>query len=147
MDTTIRYFCSTPEDKVLTLFPAPTFYQEVAAINRVQTTTVPLDNNFQIDRQALAAHFDDPQYKVLFISNPNNPTGNLFQQEDLLFVLDHFKGVVCIDESYLDYSSSNSMSQFLNQYTNPMVVQSLSKAWGMAGVRLAVAMMNPNWVA
>lgn len=146
IDTVIRARCLPHQDKILTFTPGSTLYEEVANINRVSTISAPLDDQFQIDRSVLENIWDDEALKIIFISNPNNPTGNLFAENDIHFILQNFRGLVFIDESFLDFSESKSYSNQLKNYDHLIISQSLSMAWGMAGAGLALSFMNPALV-
>lgn len=144
IDTVIRARCLPHQDKILTFTPGSTLYEEVANINRVSTISAPLDDQFQIDRSVLENIWHDEALKIIFICNPNNPTGNLFAREDVMYIIQNFRGLVFIDESFLDFSESKSYSDQLRIYDNLIITQSLSMAWGMAGAGLAISFMNPS---
>lgn len=145
IDTIFRAFCA-PGDKVLTFTPGSSLFTDLAKINRVEMIELPLNKHFQIDLEALSNYVQHQDLKFIFICNPNNPTGNLLAKEDILQILEQFKGVVYIDESYLDFSERNSLITELPKFDNLIIGQSLSMAWGMAGVRLAFSFMKPNLV-
>jgi histidinol-phosphate aminotransferase len=117
-------------------------YEVSANINAVEVIKLPLNAVFQIDRKSLEPYFLDANLKLIFICSPNNPSGNLIQSEDIEFILDHFNGIVIIDEAYVDFCPEATFATKLNQYPNLIISQTLSKAWGLAGIRLGIALMN-----
>jgi histidinol-phosphate aminotransferase len=117
-------------------------YEVSANINAVEVIQLPLNAVFQIDRKSLEPFFLDANLKLIFICSPNNPSGNLIQSEDIEFILDHFNGIVIIDEAYVDFCPEATFATKLNQYPNLIISQTLSKAWGLAGIRLGIALMN-----
>ena len=88
----------------------------------------------------------DAQSKILFICSPNNPSGNKVKREDIYFLLDHFPGIVVVDEAYIDFSSEPSLIKVLEQYPNLLVMQTFSKAWGLASLRLGMAFSSPELI-
>jgi histidinol-phosphate aminotransferase len=142
IDLAFRIFCNPSVDKALTFVPTYGMYEVSAAINDVELIQLPLDENFQINRKALLSFLADENLKLIFICSPNNPTGNLLRKEDIEIILKIFKGIVIIDEAYIDFSTQPSFLSKLNQFPNLIVSQTLSKAWGMAGIRLGLAFMN-----
>jgi histidinol-phosphate aminotransferase len=121
-------------------------YEIAARINNVVICEVPLDSNFQIDVQA-AINEIQPSTKIIFICSPNNPTGNLIASERIEFLLNHFQGIVVVDEAYIDFSEKESWVSKLNQYPNLVVLQTLSKAWGLAGLRIGMAIASPEIIS
>ncbi|MEQ9304197.1 MAG: aminotransferase class I/II-fold pyridoxal phosphate-dependent enzyme, partial [Marinoscillum sp.] len=103
---------------------------------------VPLNKAFQIDLKKLKATYNS-RSKLLFLCSPNNPTGNLLKSEEMLEVIRSFPGMVVVDEAYIDFSTKASWLGQLDEFPNLIVLQTLSKAWGMAGIRVGVAMGNP----
>lgn len=119
-------------------------YEVSAAINNVHNKQIPLTPAFEIDFAALRASWL-PNDKILFLCTPNNPSGNLLDQVTILEILESFQGMVVIDEAYVDFSGEPSWTALLTEYPNLIVLQTLSKAWGMAAIRVGVAMGHP-WV-
>jgi histidinol-phosphate aminotransferase len=142
IDLAFRIFCEPNKDKVLTFIPTYGMYEVSANINAVEVIQLPLNAVFQIDRKSLEPYFLDANLKLIFICSPNNPSGNLIQSEDIEFILDHFNGIVIIDEAYVDFCPEATFATKLNQYPNLIISQTLSKAWGLAGIRLGIALMN-----
>jgi histidinol-phosphate aminotransferase len=103
---------------------------------------VPLNIDFQIDRNSVQPYFADANLKLIFICSPNNPSGNLIQSNDIEFILENFSGIVIIDEAYIDFGLQPSFAEKLKSYPNLIISQTLSKAWGLAGLRLGIALMN-----
>lgn len=137
IDLVIRIFCSPATDKILTFTPTYGMYEVAAAINDVELLEVPLNKDFQIESASLNNVIDDKKLKVIFICSPNNPTGNCIDGvED---ILQRFKGIVVLDEAYIDFAQKPSFICKLDKYPNLIVVQTLSKAWGLAAARVGIA--------
>ena len=142
IDLAFRIFCEPGKDKALTFVPTYGMYEVSANINNVELIKLPLDEDFQMDRNLLQPYFSNPNLKLIFICSPNNPTGNLLRTEDIEFILKNFNGIVLIDEAYIDFCDQPSFIQKINEYPNLIVIQTLSKAWGLAGIRLGIGYMN-----
>ncbi len=138
IDLLIRIFCEPGLDRIMVCPPTYGIYETAAAINDVRIIKIPLDVNFQLDTEAIKNAADD-FIKLLFICSPNNPTGNSVKRSDLEIILKNFKGIVIIDEAYIDYSRQTSFINDLPTFPNLVVLQTLSKAWGLAGLRLGMA--------
>ena len=118
-------------------------YQVSADINNVEVKVVDLDENFQISvDENLKNLIKDDQLKILFVCSPNNPTGNLIHKESIDFLLNNFNGIIVVDEAYEDFSNENSWKTEIENYPNLIVMQTFSKAWGMAGLRVGMAFTN-----
>ena len=137
IDLVFRIFCEPRKDKALIFTPTYSMYAIYAAINDVRVVKTPLTSDFQIDFDALHDSLIHDKAKLLFICSPNNPTGNNIEHIDR--VLNAFQGIVVVDEAYIDFSSTDSMVGKVKDYANLVVVQTFSKAWGLAGVRVGVA--------
>jgi histidinol-phosphate aminotransferase len=137
IDLCFRVFCEPGKDKALTFVPTYGMYEVSAAINNVTLTKVPLDENFQIDTEAATPLLADKNLKLIFICSPNNPTGNSIKAVE--YIIQNFSGIVVVDEAYIDYADGDSISGKLDMYPNLIVLQTLSKAWGLAAVRLGIA--------
>ena len=137
IDLCFRVFCEPGKDKALTFTPTYGMYEVSAAINNIALVKVPLDDNFQIDVAAVTPLLNDANVKIIFICSPNNPTGNVIETTD--YIIQNFKGIVVVDEAYIDFSESISLSKKIEQYPNIIVLQTLSKAWGMAAARVGLA--------
>lgn len=142
IDLVFRIFCEPGVDKALTFSPTYGMYDVSASINNVELIKVPLNENFEIDRDALNVYINDENLKLIFICSPNNPTGNCFDKSSVDYILNNFKGIVIIDEAYIDFSLEESYTSKVNNYPNLIVCQTFSKAWGLAGVRVGVAYTN-----
>lgn len=137
IDLLIRLFCEPDKDKILTFTPTYGMYKVSAAINNVETVEVPLTAEFDIREDFLM----DESLKVAFICSPNNPTGNTIPKKSIERLLDRFQGMVVIDEAYIDFSAEESWAMVRN--SNVVVIQTLSKSWGLAGLRLGLAIADP----
>jgi len=145
IDLVIRVFCEPGKDKIITLNPTYGMYEVSAKINNVKNVKIDLDHNFQIDIEKVKSQFDDLT-KIIFITNPNNPTGNCFNEDSIIEIIKSFNGIVFIDEAYIDYSN-NSLISKLNVYQNLIISQTFSKALGLAGIRLGVGYSNCNLIS
>ena len=142
IDLAFRVFCEPKQDKALTFVPTYGMYEVSANINDVELIQLPLNENFQIEKKDLEPYFLDDFLKLIFICSPNNPTGNLLKTEDIEFILEKFTGIVIIDEAYIDFCEQPSFITKISKYPNLIIIQTLSKAWGMAGIRLGIGYMN-----
>ena len=142
IDLLFRIFCNPGEDKALIFTPTYGMYEVSAAINDVSLIKLPLNSAFQIDLDELKTHLAINNIKMIFICSPNNPTGNLIGQVDS--VLQIFDGIVVLDEAYIDFSTSGSFIPNINEYQNLIVMQTLSKAWGLASARIGMAFAHQN---
>ena len=137
LDLIFRAFCEPGVDNVITLPPTYGMYKVLAEINNIENREVLLTEEFQLDVKSILKSVDE-QTKLLFICSPNNPTGNAFDARYIKTILEDFTGIVVIDEAYIDFSSYETWIGFLDLYPNLIVTQTLSKAYGMAGIRLGV---------
>ena len=137
LDLIFRAFCEPGVDNVITLPPTYGMYKVLAEINNIENLEVLLTEEFQLDVKSILKSVDE-QTKLLFICSPNNPTGNAFDARNIKALLENFNGIVVIDEAYIDFSSYETWIGFLDLYPNLIVTQTLSKAYGMAGIRLGV---------
>lgn len=142
IDLLIRLFCDPMKDHLITMPPTYGMYQVSAAINNVENLEIPLSEDFHIDLDAFKDRMDENS-RMIFICSPNNPTGNLLDRESIEEILKFFPGMVVIDEAYLDFSEEPSWIGSLEKYRNLVVMQTMSKAWGMAGIRVGAAMADP----
>lgn len=139
IDLSLRIFCIPGVDKILTFTPTYGMYEVSAAINDLTVIRVPLDADFQIDIQKARKYLDDSGLKIIFICSPNNPTSNSMRYVDVEQLLSEFNGIVIIDEAYIDFSENPSFLTLLEKYPNLIVMQTFSKAYGMAAVRVGMA--------
>ena len=142
IDLAFRIFCEPGKDKALTFSPTYGMYDVSANINDIELIKQPLLNDFQINLNQLQPYLDMEDVKIIFVCSPNNPTGNCFIDEDIIYILENFNGIVIIDEAYIDFSSKASFITKLNEYPNLIISQTFSKAWGLAGVRVGAAYAN-----
>lgn len=147
IDLAFRIFCTPGKDKALSFAPTYGMYKVSAGINAVDLQEIPLNQDFQIDTSELATYFSDERYKLLFICSPNNPTGNYMDLDSIKFILQNFKGIVFIDEAYIDFSEQKSCIELVQKYNNLIVSQTFSKAWGLAGARVGTAYANAEIIA
>ncbi|HLV42090.1 MAG TPA: histidinol-phosphate transaminase [Brumimicrobium sp.] len=139
IDLAIRIFCEPGKDKALTFSPTYGMYQVSAGINNIELIQQPLNDEFQIDLDALKPYFSDENLKLIFICSPNNPTGNLIDGKTIEFIINNFKGLVIVDEAYVDFSDEESMIKKIKQFNSLIVSQTFSKAWGLAAARVGTA--------
>ena len=138
IDLVFRAFCEPGKDNVVAIDPTYGMYQVCAEVNDVEYRKVLLDDNFQFSADRLLAATDD-RTKLIFLCSPNNPTGNDLLRSEIEKVLNRFEGIVILDEAYSDFSESPSFLADLNSYPNLIVLQTFSKAWGCAAIRLGMA--------
>ena len=141
IDLVFRVFCEPRVDNVVAIAPSYGMYTVAAAINDVAVLEVPLGPEFSLPKAELLAAAD-AHTKALFLCSPNNPTGNAFAREDLLELVEAFEGIVVVDEAYIDFSSVPSLAAEVRRYPNLIVLQTMSKARGMAGLRLGLALAD-----
>ena len=137
LDLIYRAFCEPKEDNVITLPPTYGMYSVLANLNNVENRKVLLNANFQPDVDAILKVVD-AKTKVLFLCSPNNPTGNSFSAEKVAYLLTNFKGLVVLDEAYIDFSEQESWLKRIEEFPNLIITQTLSKAYGLAGIRLGI---------
>lgn len=143
IDLVIRIFCEPRVDNIVAINPTYGMYQVCAEINDIEYRKVLLDDNFQLNAQKLLDTADS-NTKLIFLCSPNNPTGNLLNRVEIEKILNQFKGIVIIDEAYVDFASELSWLKELAKYPNLIVLQTFSKAWGLAAVRLGMAFSSPD---
>ena len=138
IDLIFRTFANPSKDKVIICPPTYGMYEVSANINDVEIVNIPLLPNFQLDKKAIFETIEqDAAVKIIFLCSPNNPTGNLLEGIDE--ILEKFNGIVVMDEAYIDFSPESSKAQAISRYNNLIVSQTLSKAWGLAGIRIGIA--------
>lgn len=143
IDLVYRCFCEPKEDNVVAIEPTYGMYKVCADINDVEYRPVLLDENFQITAKALLSECDS-HTKVIWICSPNNPTGNDINREEIVKVLESFDGIVVVDEAYSDFSHKRPLRFELPRYPNLIVLNTLSKAWASAAIRLGMAFASPE---
>lgn len=146
IDLIIRAFCTPSVDCVVTITPSYGMYEVSAGVNDVECVKIQLNANFGLEADHLLEKVSD-RTKVIFLCSPNNPSGNLLDRAQLRKVLNTFQGIVVIDEAYIDFSSEPSFLTELTAYPNLVVLQTLSKAWGAAGIRLGMAFASPEIIS
>lgn len=146
IDLLIRAFCEPGTDNIVSIDPTYGMYQVAADISGVDLKKVSLTPNFDLDGEALLKACNE-QTKLVFLCSPNNPTGNCLDQVEMKKVLNGFNGIVVVDEAYIDFAPGKSMLKMLGKFENLVVLQTFSKAWGMAAIRLGMAFSNPEIIA
>jgi histidinol-phosphate aminotransferase len=146
IDLLYRAFCEPQVDEVISLSPTYGMYKVYANINNVEIKDCWLNSSFEIVEEDLLGMIND-KTKMIWFCSPNNPTGNSLNPESIKKVLQNFKGLVIVDEAYIDFSSSESWVNYLDFYPNLFVMQTLSKAWGLAGLRLGMGFASPQIIA
>ena len=142
IDLLLRIFCEPGVDNIVAIDPSYGMYQVAADINNVACRKVLLRTDFSLDVDALLAA-TDARTKLIFLCSPNNPTGNSLDRQEMVRLLQTFEGIVVIDEAYIDFASQPSFLPELDSYPNLVVLQTLSKAWGGAALRLGMAFASP----
>jgi histidinol-phosphate aminotransferase len=142
LDLLFRAFCEPRVDNVITLPPTYGMYGVLANINAVENREVLLSLDFQPQIEKMLEAVDS-NTKIIFLCSPNNPTGNSFSDESVLYLLQNFSGLVVIDEAYIDFANKESWISELEQYPNLIITQTLSKAYGLAGIRLGICYASP----
>ncbi len=145
IDLIFRAFCEPGSDNVVSIDPTYGMYQVAAEINNIKLNKVPLLPDFSLDTEAIL-HAIDINTKLIWLCSPNNPSGNCFKRKDLEKLLEEFDGLVVLDEAYIEFARGKSMLPFLEQHPNLIILQTFSKAWGMAGLRLGMAFASPEIV-
>ncbi|MGI4804208.1 MAG: histidinol-phosphate transaminase [Janthinobacterium lividum] len=138
IDILFRSFCRPGIDNVILVPPTYGMYQVSANINDILVQNIPLTTEYQLNLEGIAEAIN-PNTKLIFVCSPNNPTGNSIKREDVETLLANFEGIVVVDEAYINYSRQKSFIQELTEYGNLVVLQTLSKAWGLAGLRIGMA--------
>jgi len=146
IDLCFRIFCKPGSDKAIIFPPTYGMYQVAAEINDVKLVRVPLTDDFQIDTPEAMEALNDRSLKLAIICSPNNPTGNAMKASDIEIIIRNFKGIVLIDEAYCDFSEHKSFKEMTETTGNLIVMQTFSKAFGLASVRVGMAFTNPEIV-
>lgn len=137
LDLIFRAFCEPGESNVITLPPTYGMYKVLANINSIEEKEVLLTPDFEPDTENILKQIDSDT-RITFLCSPNNPTGNSFSEEAVIEILENFNGLVVIDEAYIDFSQKQSWLNRLEEYPNLIITQTLSKAYGLAGIRLGI---------
>lgn len=146
IDMVFRSFCTPGVDNVITLPPTYGMYKVCADINDIEVREIPLTLSYQINVASVKAAID-AHTKAIWICSPNNPTGNTIFSKDIIEILTTFDGIVVIDEAYIDFAPDKSFTQKLKDYPNLVILQTFSKAWGMAALRLGMAFASAEIIA
>ncbi len=142
IDLAYRTFCRPGIDKALAFSPTYGMYEVSAGINDINFIKIPLTDRFQIDKEKAASALDDPFLKLIFICSPNNPTGNSLDYVDIESIITGCRCIVLIDEAYSDFSGKQSFKTMTGKYPNLIVMQTFSKAYGLAAARIGMAFAN-----
>ena len=142
IDLVFRLFCEPRRHNAVSIAPTYGMYKVAAAINDVQMREVQLEPGFTLDAEKLLAAADE-NTRLLFLCSPNNPSGNCFPKKEIEKVTRRFNGIVILDEAYIDFAGQPGFLSELDEYPNLVILQTLSKAWGMAGLRLGLAFAQP----
>jgi histidinol-phosphate aminotransferase len=146
IDLLFRIFCNPSKDKIIICPPTYGMYEVSANINDIAIIKIPLKSDFQLDmNKIMSLNTDQEAIKMIFLCSPNNPSGNNLNEIEA--VLKSFKGIVVVDEAYIDFSDANSFIDKLSNYPNLVVMQTFSKAWGLAAARVGIAYASKEIIA
>lgn len=145
IDLLVRATCTPQQDRIMILPPTYGMYEVSASIHDVIIDKVSLTPDFQIDTEAVLNAIT-PNTKIIWICSPNNPTGNSMKAESIQLILEHFNGLVVVDEAYIDFTTSESWISQLDTYPNLVVLQTFSKAWGLAGLRVGMCFASAELI-
>ncbi len=146
IDLLVRCFCDPGRDNIVSIKPTYGMYKVCADINNVEFREVLLKRDYQMDLFSMLDNVDR-NTKLMFICSPNNPTSNNFAREDIVMLLKNFRGLMILDEAYADFSSEPSFLEELDAWPNLVILQTFSKAWGLAGIRLGMAFADEQVIA
>lgn len=146
IDLLYRCFCEPGQDNVIICPPTYGMYEVSAAINDIAVKKVPLLGNFQLDLEGIEAAIEE-HTKIIWLCSPNNPSGNSLEYQDMEIVLNNFPGLVVVDEAYINFARQRSLTGELKEYPNLVVMQTLSKAWGLAALRLGMLFASAELVS
>ena len=146
IDLPYRIFCEPGRDNVVAIEPTYGMYKVCADINHVEYRPVLLDEHYQLHADRLLGA-TDANTKIIWICSPNNPTGNSLNRDEILMVINQFQGIVIVDEAYSDFSAQKPLRMELAQHANLIVLNTFSKAWGLAAIRLGMAFATPEIIA
>lgn len=138
LDLLFRAFCEPNQDNIITLPPTYGMYGVLADLNAIENKEILLTSDFEPNVDEILNAVSE-NTKIIFLCSPNNPTGNSFSDESILYLLKNFNGLVVLDEAYIDFSSKESWLSELNDFPNLVIIQTLSKAYGLAGLRIGIA--------
>ena len=146
LDLLYRAFCEPNKDNVITLPPTYGMYGVLADLNAIENREIVLNSDFQPDINAILKNVDE-NTKIIFLCSPNNPTANSFSETAILQLLDKFNGLIVLDEAYIDFSEKESWLTKIENYPNLVITQTLSKAYGMAGIRVGILYASVSIIA
>jgi len=146
LDLIFRAFCEPNKDNIISLPPTYGMYKVLSGINAIENREVLLTKDFELDVEGILGAVDENS-KIIFICSPNNPTGNSFDELAILRLLNEFDGLIVIDEAYIDFSAKKSWLKRLSEFPNLIITQTLSKAYGMAGIRLGMCFASQEIIA
>lgn len=143
IDLLFRAFCEPGEDNVVSIEPTYGMYQVAADINNIEVKKVMLTEDYELDSGKFLDAVNE-KTKLAFICSPNNPTGNTLSETEITRIAKNFKGIVVLDEAYIDFAPGKSLLSRIGDFPNLVILQTFSKAWGMAGIRLGMAFASPE---
>ena len=146
IDLPFRIFCEPGRDNVVSIAPTYGMYKVCADVNDIECRQVLLDENFQLHAEKLLAACDE-HTKIVWLCSPNNPTGNSLDRNEIIKVVEGFQGIVIVDEAYIDFAQQLSLRQELPTHPNLIILQTMSKAWGSAAIRLGMAFASKEIIA
>jgi histidinol-phosphate aminotransferase len=144
IDLCFRIFCNPGKDIALTFTPTYGMYEVSASVNDVRIIKIPLNESFQIDVSKVEPFLSDNNLKLIFICSPNNPTSNSINYSDVEYIISKFNGIVVIDEAYIDFTEKPSFISLIGKYPNLILMQTFSKALGLAAARVGMAFSSPD---
>ena len=143
IDLLIRIFCEPAADRIIIIDPSYGMYKVCADINNVAVDFVSLNDDFSLDAERVLAAVRE-ETKMIFLCSPNNPSANLLAREEITRILSEFKGMVVLDEAYIDFCGTEGLLPSQGEHWNLVILRTLSKAWGLAGIRLGMALADPE---
>ncbi len=143
IDLLIRIFCEPTADRIIIIDPSYGMYKVCADINNVAVDFVSLNDDFSLDAERLLAAVRE-ETKMIFLCSPNNPSANLLAKAEITRILSEFKGMVVVDEAYIDFCGTEGLLPSQGEHWNLVILRTLSKAWGLAGIRLGMALADPE---
>jgi histidinol-phosphate aminotransferase len=143
IDLLFRAFCEPGQDNIVSIDPTYGMYQVAADINNIEVRKIKLKEDYSFSAKELLDAADE-NTKLVFVCSPNNPTANLMDKAEMLQLIQNFEGLVVVDEAYIDFAPGASLLNELDKYPNMVILQTFSKAWGMAGIRLGMAFAAPE---
>ena len=146
IDLCFRVFCNPGTDRALTMSPSYGMYEVSASVNDVEIIKIPLNEEFDLDYDTVKNRIADESLKLIIICSPNNPTGNSLERSVIEKILSEFKGILLLDEAYIDFAEQPSMKNSIKQFPNLIVMQTFSKAFGLASVRVGMAFADTGIV-